>query len=85
MFMPTVLVFMRVPMLVIVHFFFLAVHGDGQVGACDAALDRRIQRHLCAGDPGIVYFCDKDISLRVREQLRQSGAQHITGRAHAAV
>ena len=59
------------------------VHGDGDMGSGDAALDGGGAGHPDARQPQAVEFPEK--GRRVRQQLQQRGGEHITGGPHAAV
>ena len=63
----------------------LAVHGDGDVRAHDAALGRALHSRVHAGDAQTVELIYEALPLALGQQLQQGGHEHVARHAHAAV
>ena len=63
----------------------LAVHGDGDVRAHDAALGRALHLRVHAGDAQTVELIYEALPLALGQQLQQGGHEHVARHAHAAV
>ena len=69
----------------VVALFFLSVHGDAHMRACDAAFHALFGFEGNTGDPEAAHFVQECFFLFVSEQFVKSRREHISRRAHAEI
>ena len=75
--------FMRMIMLMHVLTLFFMVDQDREMRTLNSALFNSFLFDLNTRDPEAIHLCDEGI--RIRQELQQGRAQHITGSAHPTI
>ncbi len=76
---------MNMIMMMVVAVLLLPVHGHPHMCSRDSALYGGFRAHVYPGNAQCVHLVHKGTLLLLRQEFQQCRAQHVTGRAHAAV